>query len=107
MNFSTSVSIAASLLIAGLVAGFLAPASANAILCGISAAGVLALLFRFRFFYEVPAANKGERLFALVVLFVMIAGLLTAFMATMSIMAGIFFGVIIPPLVRGLFQPKA
>lgn len=103
---SSNISMAASLLIAGLVAGFLAPAGTSALLCGVSAAGVLALLFRFRFFYEVPAANKGERLFALLVLLVMVVGLLTAFMATMSIMAGIFFGVIIPPIVRGMFQPR-
>ena len=63
-----------------------------------------AFLIQVRFFYEVPEANKFERICAFLVLVLMVAGLWFATVVTLNIMAGIFFGIVIPAMIRRVFK---
>lgn len=93
----------ACIAIAALVAGFCASAGTT-LVCAIGAALATAFLIQVRFFYEVPEANKFERLSAFIVLVLLFAGLWFATVVTLNIMAGIFFGIVIPAMIRRVFK---
>ncbi|MBK7747327.1 MAG: hypothetical protein IPP57_28640 [Candidatus Obscuribacter sp.] len=102
LNFLNVPSLA-SIAVAALVAGVFASAGTTPV-CAIGAALATAFLIQVRFFYEVPEANKFERICAFLVLVLMVAGLWFATVVTLNIMAGIFFGIVIPAMIRRVFK---